>query len=361
MFTNYYNLLSISPEASSEEINLAIEHCTLSKSLVEEIKMVLQNKTLKESYDAELKKFESSDFKKGYEIKDKDLHRELTKIKTYLSNRPSESVDIVDENNSHRFWIGVLVFIFILGLKMCMSSCSSNRNINNALIMLRQELPIELEGLGKVREIEKEENTVIFRMRIRDEATSGMSITRISKNPSLAKEIVAAQIGMMNERKKEAIKTIAGESFGLKVLISGSSSSRDGEINLSSGEIESALNNSQNKTAEDFSLEMVAMTTKLMLPTRVDQITTWTDTRVGNDTFEYIYCLDDRGIDLSYIDMRMMKRERLTMLSQNLNLVRNVVRCCIATHRNLIYTFIGNTSNKTISVILTENDLREIL
>ena len=43
MFTNYYNLLNISSEASCEEIDFAIEHCTLSKSLVDEIKMVLQS------------------------------------------------------------------------------------------------------------------------------------------------------------------------------------------------------------------------------------------------------------------------------------------------------------------------------
>ena len=361
MFTNYYNLLNISPEASSEEIDFAIDHCTLSKSLVEEIKMVLKNESLKRCYDAELQNYESSTSKNNYEIKDTTLSRELEKNKTYLSNRPVENIDISEDRNSHRFWIGVLVFILILGLKMCMSSCSSNRNIDNALISLKQELPINMEGLGKVREVDYEESTVVFRMRIRDEASSGMSVTKITRNQTLAKEIVSAQIGMMNERVKEAIRAIAGESFGLKVLICGSSSSRDGEINLSSAEIESALNNSQNKTSEDFSLEMVAMTTKLMLPTQIDQVTTWTDTRVGNDTIEYIYRLDDSAIDLSNFDIGVMKREKLTMLSQNMDLMGNVVRCCIATHRSLVCKYIGNTSNRSISVILTESDLKGLL
>lgn len=321
----------------------------------------MQNESVKKCYDAELQNYESSASKNDYEIKDTTLSRELAKIKTFLSNRPVENIDISEDKNSHRFWIGVLVFILILGLKMCMSSCSSNKNIDNALILLKQELPIQMEGLGKVREVDYEENTLIFRMRIRDEASSGMSVTKITNNQTMAKEIVSAQIGMMNEREKEAIKAIAGESFGLKVLISGSSSSRDGEIYLSSDEIESALNNTQNKSTEDFSLEMVAMTTKLMLPTRVDQITTWTDTRVGNNTFEYIYRLDDSCIDFSSIDIGMMKRERLTMLRQNMNLMGNVVRCCIASHRSLVYKYIGNTSNRTISVILTESDLRKNL
>lgn len=259
----------------------------------------------------------------------------------------------------------VLLMLCLLSLSIvnCGSSNRAPENpvVANAMKSLRDELPIHLEGLGKVREVDYEGNTLIFRMRIQDEASSGMSVTKITSNQALAKEIVAAQIGMMNEQKKEAIKAIAGESYELKILISGSTSSRDGEINLSSTELESALNKSLNKTTEDFSLEMVAMTTKLMLPTRVDQVTTWTDTRISNETFEYIYRLDDSSIDLSNIDMGMMKREKLNMLSQNMNLMGNVVKCCIATHRSLIYKYIGNTSNRTISVVLTESDLRNNL
>lgn len=259
--------------------------------------------------------------------------------------------------------ITLVLCLMLMGIASCGSSNRSpeNKIVADAMASLRNELPIHLEGLGKVREVDYEGNDIIFRMQIKDEASSGMSVTKINENQSLAKEIVAVQIGMMNERKKEAIKAIAGESFGLKVLISGSSSNRDGIINLSADEIESALANAQNKAAEDFSLEMVAMTTRLMLPVRVDQVTIWTDTRLTDETFEYIYHIDDGYIDLSNIDMGMMKREKLTMLSQNMDLMDNVVNCCISTHRSLVYKYIGNSSNKTVSVILSESDLRNRL
>ncbi len=255
--------------------------------------------------------------------------------------------------------ITLVLCLILIGIASCGSSNRSpeNKVVADAMASLRNELPIHLEGLGKVREVDYEGNNVIFRMRIQEDASYGMSVMKISENQSLTKEIVAAQIGMMNAQEKEAIKAIAGESFGLKVLISGSSSSRDGIINLSSDEIESALANAQNKSAEVFSLEMVAMTTRLMLPARVDQVTTWTDTRLTDNTFEYIYHIDDSNIDLSNIDMGMMKREKLTMLSQNMDVMGNVVSCCIATHRSLVYKYIGNSSNKTINVVLPASDL----
>lgn len=248
----------------------------------------------------------------------------------------------------------------LAGITNCSSSnrYPKNKIVADAMASLRNELPIHLEGFGKVRDIDYEGKTVVFRMRIKDEVFSGMSVTKISNNQVLAKEIISLQIGMMNEREKEAIKAISGESFSLKVLISGSSSSRDGEINLSSAEIKTALINSPQKTAEDFSLEMIAMTTRLMLPIWVDQVTTWTDTRINEGTFEYIYYLDDNGFDFTSIDMEMMKREKLTMLSQNMDIMGNVVKCCIATNRSLVYKYIGKTSNKTISIVLTNSDLR---
>lgn len=258
--------------------------------------------------------------------------------------------------------ITLVLCLMLMGIASCGSSSRSpeNKIVADAMASLRNELPIHLEGLGKVREVDYEGNSVIFRMRIQEDASYGMSVTKISKNQSLAKEIVSAQIGKMNAQQKEAIKVIAGESFGLKVIISGSSSSRDGIINLTSDEIESALANAQDKSADDFSLEMVAMTTRLMLPERVDQVTTWTDTRLADETFEYIYHIDDGSIDLSGIDMGALKSEKLTMLSQNMDVMGNVVKCCKATHRNLVYKYIGNNSNKTILVVLTPTDLDNV-
>ena len=97
-----------------------------------------------------------------------------------------------------------------------------------------------------------------------------------------------------------------------------------------------------------------------MLPVRVDQVTTWIDTRLTDNTFEYIYHIDDSNIDLSSIDMDAIKREQLTILSQNMDVMGNVVICCKSTHRNLICIYVGNNSNKSIQVVLTPRDLDNV-
>lgn len=258
--------------------------------------------------------------------------------------------------------VSVLLFSVTL---LCATGCGSNRKPENkvvadAMTTLRQELPIELEGLGKVRDIDYEGNTVLLQMRIKEDASYGLSVSKISNNTELAKAIVSIQIGMMDDKKKGAIKAIAGQSYNLQVVVNGSDSHREGKINLSPEDLEAALANSQNKSADDFSLEMVAMSTRLMLPTRVDQVTTWIDTQLTDTAFEYIYRIDDDGIDLYSVDLGMMRNEKLSILRQNMDIMGKVVRCCIATNRNLVYKYIGRTSNKTIDVVLSPSDLRGI-
>ena len=253
---------------------------------------------------------------------------------------------------------------FILSITNCGSKGSNrlpeNQVVSDAMTTLNERLPIHLEGLGRVRSVDCEGNNVILYMNIKDEASSGLSVAKITDKPSLAKEIVSAQIGMMDNQLTDALKSIASQSYGVKVLISGSSSSREGEINLTADNIEMAIADSKEMTAEDFSLLMISMTTRLMLPARVDQISTWTDTRMTDDSFEYVYRIDDGNLDFSSVDIEALKREKVAMLGQNTDLLGNVVRGCIATHRNLIFRYIGNSSKKTINVVLTENDLRNI-
>lgn len=123
MFTNYYKLLNITSTATDEEINIALEQSTLSGSLVDEMKMVLQNKSLKALYDEEVKLYEVSESKQTYEISNATLEREIRKVKAYISNKARESVSSEEEpKKKNNTWLWIIVFIAISCLGKCISS-----------------------------------------------------------------------------------------------------------------------------------------------------------------------------------------------------------------------------------------------
>lgn len=119
MFTDYYKLMHISSSATDEEISEALRRSTLSISLVEEMKMVLQNKSLKDLYDAELKLYETTKTKQDYQISNPILEREIKKITAYISNKAYESVEIKERKHSC-LWI-IVIFIAFSFIKGCMS------------------------------------------------------------------------------------------------------------------------------------------------------------------------------------------------------------------------------------------------
>ena len=130
MFTNYYKLMNISSAATEEEINAALEQSNLSGSLVEEMKMVLQNKSLKALYDEELKLYVASDSKQNYEISNSTLDREIKKIKAYISNKGLEFVTIEEEpKKNSNAWLWIIVFIVISCLGKCISSYNRGRSL----------------------------------------------------------------------------------------------------------------------------------------------------------------------------------------------------------------------------------------
>lgn len=130
MFKNYYYLLGIPAESSDDEIRAAIERLQgkRSKSLLEEARMILLNKRLRELYDSEFEQYSISENKSEYIVKNVDLEKELKKIEVYQErNAELSNKDIYareEKSNSFRrsikwFVIGTIV----LSLIKCTASC----------------------------------------------------------------------------------------------------------------------------------------------------------------------------------------------------------------------------------------------
>lgn len=130
MFTNYYKLMNISLASTEEEISAALEQSTLSGELVEEMKMVLQNKSLKALYDEELKLYEVAESKQNYEISNDTLNREIKKIKAYISNKARESATTEEkQQKKSNAWLWIIVVIIISCLGECISSYNHGRTL----------------------------------------------------------------------------------------------------------------------------------------------------------------------------------------------------------------------------------------
>lgn len=133
MFKDYYGILGISSDATTEEISAAVEkyHGKISNVLLDEIQMVFRNKSLKLQYDTEYLLYSKSDSKQFYKITNPILERELIKIETYVEIRARENIERFqkEEKSWGGAWRWIILIIVIMLVKECVFSYNRGKNI----------------------------------------------------------------------------------------------------------------------------------------------------------------------------------------------------------------------------------------
>lgn len=202
---------------------------------------------------------------------------------------------------------------------------ADNAGISQSLKVLELETPIHMEGFGNVNDIAINADTLCFNINIQDGMPMPL-INKINTKKNLAGEIVSEQIKSQNKNVKDALARIADMSIPLKVTLQGSEEGGKAIIVLTYKQMKDAANDETNMSNTDFSLEMVAMTTRLLLPAQVDELTHWTDTKLTKDAFEYVYKIDDSQIDMTNLDTKLLKDEKSKDLRNNYDLLANVIK-----------------------------------
>lgn len=136
LFKNYYYLLSVSNEASEEDIKTAIDKLEgkRSKALLYEIKMVLLNKELKKLYDIEYEMYSKSDAKKDYIIQNDELKNFLESIRQQeeVSVHFTTEKIVKEAEKSERYkklLLGIIIAITLFLIKKCVIDSIVSTNL----------------------------------------------------------------------------------------------------------------------------------------------------------------------------------------------------------------------------------------
>ena len=136
LFKNYYYLLSVSNEASEEDIKTAIDKLEgkRSKALLYEIKMVLLNKELKKLYDIEYEMYSKSDAKKDYIIQNDELKNFLESIRQQeeVSVHFTTEKIVKEAEKSERYkklLLGIIIAITLFLIKKCVIDSIISTNL----------------------------------------------------------------------------------------------------------------------------------------------------------------------------------------------------------------------------------------
>ena len=226
---------------------------------------------------------------------------------------------------------------------------------------IEKEAPFNLEMLGESGRVYYGLGSVMIDFTISDNCNPlGIELDYIYKNKADAKEFLMTEIQAMPKSLRKAMGDIVKEKLALTIHLYLAYSHTSADITLESYEIDKALKRNTNIDPQTMSLLLISKSEKMLLPVQVDELTFWTDSQLNDDSFIYVYEVDDSNIDLNAIDLALLKQQMKSLYAHPQKPMQKQIELCIKTQRSIGYKYIGTRTNKTFTVSLTPIELQSI-
>lgn len=226
---------------------------------------------------------------------------------------------------------------------------------------IKNEMPFSLYMLGNIEKVYYGTGIIIMEFEMSDSYNPlGLDLDYVYKNEEAAKEFIKTEIQAMNNSLRNSMADIAEEDFSLSIGISLTSKSKSANIMLSPQEILEALKRETNIESQTMSLLLISKAEKMLLPVKIDEYTNWTDTRLKNDIFLYVYEVDDSTFDLNNINKEQLKENMKSLYVNTQKPMQDQIKKCINTGRSIGYKYIGTSSCKTFTIQLSPIELQSI-
>ena len=222
--------------------------------------------------------------------------------------------------------------------------------------------PFSLEMLGEIRKTHFGMGMIIMEFEFSDiQNPLGLDLDYVYKNEDAAKEFIMTEIQGMPEGLRKVMSDIAKEQFSLSIGLSLTSGSKSANIRLEPHEIENALKRNTDMDSKTMSLMLISKAENMLLPVKVDQLTNWTSSQLSNNSFVYVYEVDDSAIDLNTIDRFKLKEQMISKYAHPQKPMERQIELCINTGRSIGYKYIGTQTNTSFTIELSPSELQNVL
>ena len=222
--------------------------------------------------------------------------------------------------------------------------------------------PFSLEMLGEIRKTHFGMGMIIMEFEFSDiQNPLGLDLDYVYKNEDAAKEFIMTEIQGMPEELRKVMSDITKEQFSWSIGLSLTSGSKSANIRLEPHEIENALKRNTDIDKKTMSLMLISKAENMLLPVKVDQSTNWTSSQLSNNSFVYVYEVDDSAIDLNTIDRFKLKEQMISIYAHPQKPMERQIELCINTGRSIGYKYIGTQTNTSFTIELSPSELQNVL
>lgn len=161
------------------------------------------------------------------------------------------------------------------------------------------------------------------------------------------------------------INRIINKKVNLRFFFREKLSGETYEITLTPQDLRTAIRRYGKMPVSLLSLNKMVADANMAAPEELDEILTFTGAELHTDCLEFKYIVDDSFLDIDdyYSDLERSQKTsaKATFASDNDNSSATLLSALYKTKRSIKYSYVGKNSGKTLSIVLDQDDLKDLM
>lgn len=242
----------------------------------------------------------------------------------------------------------------LVALVTLLASCGESK-LQKIVETANMECPMSMGTLGEVTSIELEDGNVVFNYSVNENV---VNIDFLNENPDMMKRNAAMMFKNPTGDIKMMFDALEEENAGLILRYKGKSSGKIASISLSRKEIVELGNSTDEKDPEAV-LEAQVETTNAQCPMQIAPGMIITHLSIEGDCVVYNVECDESSYSIAAIrsNKEQAKQEIKNSIDSSDPTMAMFIKICKDAEKGIAYKYIGDTSEETCVIKISESEL----
>ena len=247
----------------------------------------------------------------------------------------------------------IMVSMVFIGALLAFSGCT-NKKIQALVDESNKSFPMQMSEGVMATGLDLEGDNIVFKYIVKEDA---MNLDAVEND----KESMKSSLSMMlnNGSSRKLVEIAADEGVGFIFEYKVSDSDRVIRIEMSPDEVKEILNT---PSSPESRLKALIDNTTLQLPLKIDEGLIFTKINNDEKNVVYVYEIDEDKVSLSSLkkNIKNVKDAVVEELKGQNVAEKTFMKAVVENNKGLVYQYVGNVSNKTVDVVISLDELKQI-
>lgn len=257
---------------------------------------------------------------------------------------------------------GGLMLLCSLSLVLMLATSCQEAKLKAVITVANKQCPMDMGQAGKITSIIYDGNNVVYNFQLNEEITD---IDALKKNQDGMKESIKTMFRNPTREVKKMFEIMVDCNAGLQVIFMSDKSGNKAIAELTTEELKETLNTDADESQSELAkLEGQIKMANLQFPMQASEDIEIEKMELSDESVTYICKVNEDMSDVNLIKENAdeVKQGIVATLADQTDASTQVfIKTCVNCNRNITYRYIGNESGTQYDVVITVDELKDML